>query len=373
MTSGSIRRSFYSIQPNNTGTFFSHSHFRDQHGRGLAFPIIVANRPEKTYPFYNQIKYAMDVVMMIDDYCPFATTDGRDSNPTCDAMVVYEALLNAFDSNAPVNMEICPEAANTSDVSFHVMTANGRPPNDPMFQAVPPGGWVRLRIINSASMSHSLVRFPAPVTLVAVDGDWIQPITGLRSWWVATAQRIDVIFQLNDTAAVSSSSSSDGGSSEEKDIISMCITQKTCHDGRRYDTVLGKKLAEHHAADFGAMAFGSGYDPEQGFPIIATLESSAEPLTAAQAVLVLYDSGVGAPQRKSWPLTSQLSPGWMTSKEEALLVAWTPLPQRAPDQIFTLHLSGVFVVCRISEHVMCLIFCGGDGIDTFVVTRVSLD
>jgi hypothetical protein len=330
LLAGSIRRSSYSIQPNNTGTFFSHSHFGDQHGRGLAFPVIVSNRPEKSYPFYSQLKYAMDVVMMLDDYCPYASADGRDSNPTCDAMVVYQALLNAFDPEAPVNMTQCPEAANTSDVSFFVMTANDRPPTDPVFQAVPPGTWVRLRIINSASMSHALLRFPAPVTLVAVDGDWVQPMTGLQSWWVATAQRIDVLFQLNGTAPDNDSGSDDCHSSSSS-------SYSKCHDD---DTAHSKKVADAHLADFGGMRFGASYDPLQGFPIIATLESSAEPMSAAQAVLVLYDSSVGLPQRKSWPLTSQLSPGWMTSVDEARLVAWNSLPQREPDQVFTLHLTG---------------------------------
>ena len=50
------------------------AHFALQHPRGIAFPIIVRG-PDfpPDYPFAAQLAAARDVVMMIADFCPYAT------------------------------------------------------------------------------------------------------------------------------------------------------------------------------------------------------------------------------------------------------------------------------------------------------------
>ena len=98
------------------------AHFALQHPRGIAFPIIVRG-PDfpPDYPFAAQLAAARDVVMMIADFCPYATDLGDQSNPTCDGRNVAAYLDSKFSGNATDGKaRVCVATATATDVLFLV-------------------------------------------------------------------------------------------------------------------------------------------------------------------------------------------------------------------------------------------------------------
>jgi FtsP/CotA-like multicopper oxidase with cupredoxin domain len=89
-----------------------------------------------------------------------------------------------------------------NDVQYDAFLANSRTLADPDVLRVEPGGQVRLRIINSSSMSaYHMHLGQLEGDLVAVDGIPVQPLHG-RTFPIATAQRLDVVLPIpNRTAA----------------------------------------------------------------------------------------------------------------------------------------------------------------------------
>jgi FtsP/CotA-like multicopper oxidase with cupredoxin domain len=83
-----------------------------------------------------------------------------------------------------------------NDVDFDAYLANDRTLDDPEVIRVERGGRVRLRIINGAASTNFHVDLGGlRGTVVAVDGDAVQPLTGSR-FGLAMAQRIDILVDL---------------------------------------------------------------------------------------------------------------------------------------------------------------------------------
>ena len=83
-----------------------------------------------------------------------------------------------------------------NDVKYDAFLANFRTLADPEIVKVEPGGRVKLRVINSSSMSAFHVALGAlEGELIAVDGFEIEPVRG-RTFPVAVAQRLDIRLRL---------------------------------------------------------------------------------------------------------------------------------------------------------------------------------
>lgn len=87
-------------------------------------------------------------------------------------------------------------ASDLNDFDYDAYLANDRTLADPEIVQVERGGRVRLRIVNAAAATAFTIDLGALAgTLIAVDGQPVQPVSG-RRFPLSMAQRIDVLLQL---------------------------------------------------------------------------------------------------------------------------------------------------------------------------------
>ncbi|KNC53643.1 multicopper oxidase [Thecamonas trahens ATCC 50062] len=190
----------------NTGTYFAHGHFGYQHSLGLAMPVIVKGPPPAGYPLLAALDAAEDVVVFLEDVCPYFADDPS-TNPTCtEPFEVYARLVDAWaDEAASFNYSQCMEPATGTDVLYRYQTANSRLASDPAVVEAVPGGKLRLRFIAASGMTNYRIVLPPEVRetarAVAVDGQWILPLEpgSDGEFWLAVAQRLDVLIEAPQT------------------------------------------------------------------------------------------------------------------------------------------------------------------------------
>jgi len=110
-------------------------------------------------------------------------------------MMVYDTLHSAFDPSEVESLGTCPPAATDSDVGFLEVRVNNRNLTNIITSLVPSNTILRLRIVNSASMTNFHLDFGMTGTIIAVDGHWTKPFT-TQKFWIAVAQRVDVLLQV---------------------------------------------------------------------------------------------------------------------------------------------------------------------------------
>jgi len=206
----------FNIYPQNRGSYFIHSHYGFTHGMGLSAPMIVQGPFPGDYPKRRRYAGAEEVVMFLEDFCPYAQDDPT-TNAKCNAPMEVEAVLkDGWDGEADgFDFNSCMDAGTNGDVGFRHQMANSRTLDDPLVQVVAAGSMLRVRLINSADMSNYKVVFPkglVSITLVAVDGQFVEPISietlpgneagEANGFWLAVAQRADFMVQMPETAGV---------------------------------------------------------------------------------------------------------------------------------------------------------------------------
>jgi FtsP/CotA-like multicopper oxidase with cupredoxin domain len=210
------------------GTFFVHSHSGLHYTNGVTAPLVTYAPLPPTYPNASLLNQAVDVIMVVEDFCPYNPGIGPQHNPSCfDVFTVYQSFVdhanndtadalypatinadrsvrdadlainggsppaqalpfsllqgttswaNLSKSTLPLragfNFSECKMPANESHVSFRYHLANSKIIEEAESIILQPGQLVRLRIINAASMSNYYVDFgnttlhrPAAVTL----------------------------------------------------------------------------------------------------------------------------------------------------------------------------------------------------------------
>ncbi len=107
------------------------------------------------------------------------------------------AMKKKMDMNMDMKMNMKMDMdMDLNDVEFDAYLANDRSLDDPEVVRVEPGGKVRLRIINAAASTNFFIDLgPLEGSLIAVDGQPIQPVTGSR-FEIAIAQRLDIRLGL---------------------------------------------------------------------------------------------------------------------------------------------------------------------------------
>jgi FtsP/CotA-like multicopper oxidase with cupredoxin domain len=166
------------------GTYWMHSHFGFQEQLLLAAPLIIKDGSEKSSE--------QDIILELADF----------------SFTPPEKIYADLQARQPPKMDM-PDMAmapikskpDLNDVQYDAFLANGRTLNDPEVVKVEPGGHVRLRIINSSSMSaYHIDLGELTGHLVAVDGLPVHKIHG-RSFPIAVAQRLDIELVIPKTAA----------------------------------------------------------------------------------------------------------------------------------------------------------------------------
>eukprot|EP00736_Rhodelphis_marinus_P008274 Rmarinus@m.8861 len=193
------------LRPQNEGTYFLHSHYGFHQDAGLSIPAIVEGDSPEGYPMASEIDSATDVVMFLEDFCPYAAKE-PDQNPTCtDTMAVYNTLKSTWESVQPYPMDECLGLEDTDghrDMDFRYHLVNDRTIEDAMTVRVARGEHVRFRMVSSTAFSEYKVDFGAlEVTLFAVDGQFIEPFS-TGHVYLEVGQRADVYFRAPDADVV---------------------------------------------------------------------------------------------------------------------------------------------------------------------------
>lgn len=162
-------RSFaYEFVPPDAGTFFFHPHCDTvtQLGRGLAGALIVEDPAE-------QGLFDADLVCAIKDW---------QLNP--------DGSFGAF---------ITAKGASHAGTFGNIETVNGKALAE---LAAPPGGWVRLRVLNlDASRIVVLDLDGAEGRIIATDGNPLPPVP-VKGWRLGPAMRVDIAFRMPDAPVV---------------------------------------------------------------------------------------------------------------------------------------------------------------------------
>lgn len=282
---GERRKVSFPITKNHTGSMFGHSHYGMQHIDGLSFPLIVLDFPPSDYPLALPLTNAQDVVVFLEDFCPYFRGDGPESNANCttaETASVYEKLKDVWDGEAAdFNYSKCSDPGEVADVSFRYYLANEHALDHPDIIDVLPGRYYRLRFIGATSMTNFKLDLGVlKGEAIATDGQYIHPYAS-SVFWLAVAQRLDVLVKIPDSA--------------------------------------------------------TGF-----FPIFAVSEGSLEG-EMGQTGVVLVVKGSQPPKAGFFPVVAEKAPGFMEVEQELLLSAWTPLAPRAKGQylrVFNISLTG---------------------------------
>jgi FtsP/CotA-like multicopper oxidase with cupredoxin domain len=197
LLAGATRR--YDFAP-RSGTHWMHSHIGLQEQLLLAAPMIIRTTEEVRADVQETIVLLADFTFrdpaeLLDDL-----QRGKKSHdmPGMSAGSKPTPAMPGMESmpGMPAAAQKAASAPDLNDVEYDAFLANDRTLEDPQIIAVERGGRVRLRIINGATTSAfhiDLGRLDG--TLVAVDGNAVQPILG-RRFGVAVAQRLDILVAL---------------------------------------------------------------------------------------------------------------------------------------------------------------------------------
>jgi FtsP/CotA-like multicopper oxidase with cupredoxin domain len=204
-------RDAYDFDPRPTGTHWMHSHQGLQEQRLMAAPLIVREPGE----LRDDVQ---EVVVMLHDFT-FRDPDeilaelrrvghrnghggGRGDHGRLGDMLhrimpaAMHDMMGHGDHGAMHGGMEPASQAHLHDVEFDAFLANDRTLGDPEVRRVERGGRVRLRLINAATATNLWIdtgRLGG--TLIAVDGNPIEPATGHR-FPMAIAQRLDILLEL---------------------------------------------------------------------------------------------------------------------------------------------------------------------------------
>src|SRR5882757_2542227 len=199
----------YTIPVKQHGTYWYHSHSRFQEQTGHYAPLVIEPRDK------DPVEYDRDYVIMLSDW--------TDENPETifsnlkqqsDYYNLHQRTVRTFVSDvkkqglkATVSDRLMWGRMNMNptdilDVSGATYTylLNGKPPAANWTVLFRPRERVRLRFINSSSMSIFDVRIPGlPMTVVQTDGNDVEPVT-VDEFRITIAETYDVIVQPQDAS-----------------------------------------------------------------------------------------------------------------------------------------------------------------------------
>lgn len=183
-----------------SGTHWMHSHHGLQEAQLMAAPLVVRTEADLRADM-------QEVVLMLHDFSfrppeellagltggmmDHGAMGGMSHGPTGGSMPMGGMAMPGM-----AGMSMDGMAMDLNDIDYDAYLANDRTLADPQVVAVERGGRVRLRIINAASGTAFWVDFGSlAVTVLAVDGNPVEPITGSR-FPLSMAQRLDVMVEI---------------------------------------------------------------------------------------------------------------------------------------------------------------------------------
>lgn len=194
---GETRGYDYAPRP---GTFWMHSHLPEQEIGLLAAPLILRSAEDLRTDRQEVVMFLHDFAFRSPEEVLAEVTGGMamdhgSMNHGAPAGMDHSAMGHGSMGTMGEMSGMADMAMDLNDFNFDAYLANDRTLDDPEVIAVEPGGRIRLRVINGASMTAFWVDTGTPARLVAVDGEPVQPLPGDR-FSIAPAQRLDIEINL---------------------------------------------------------------------------------------------------------------------------------------------------------------------------------
>ncbi len=186
------------------GTYWYHSHSGMQEQTGLYGPLILVPKTRESYA------YDREYVIVLSDWTdedPMTVVSNLKQQG--DYYNYHQRTLGTFIKDAKRNglgptiderlmwgqMRMTPTDIMDVTGATYTFLVNGQPPAANWTALFKPGERVRLRFINSSSMTTFDVRIPGlPLTIVQADGSDVEPIV-LDEFRIAVAETYDVIVE----------------------------------------------------------------------------------------------------------------------------------------------------------------------------------
>ena len=183
----------YAFSMARGGTYWMHAHTLQEQNL-LAAPLIVHTAEDRS-------RDEQEVVILLHDFSFTPATELlaklKGANPSNSSAMGDMSGMSSMSMSGMSGMDMSGMGtADANDIDYDAYLANDRTLADPQIIRVERGGRIRLRIINGATSTAFTIETGKPLgTLVAVDGQPIEPLTG-RTFPVAMGQRLDIMLDL---------------------------------------------------------------------------------------------------------------------------------------------------------------------------------
>jgi FtsP/CotA-like multicopper oxidase with cupredoxin domain len=185
------------------GTHWMHSHHGLQEQALMAAPLVVRSSEDTNADIQEVTILLHDFSFRDPAEILAGLTGGMAAGDGMAGMGNMKGMAGMDHSGMNMDMGTTPPdngmngmAMDLNDVQYDAFLANDRTFDDPLSVKVERNGRVRLRLINGAASSAFWIDLGALIgTLVAVDGNPVEPVSGSR-FPMTMAQRLDVIVDV---------------------------------------------------------------------------------------------------------------------------------------------------------------------------------
>ena len=178
--------------PARSGTHWMHSHHGLQEQSLLAAPLVVYTAEDEAADLQDETVLLHDFSFRSPEEILAELTGGDIGGHGMhgsDNTAMSGGMMMGGMDHGMMSMDL-------NDVAYDAFLANDRTLDDPQVIRTEPNGRVRLRLINGATSSAFWINLgDAQATVLAVDGNDVEPITGSR-FPMAAAQRLDLLIDM---------------------------------------------------------------------------------------------------------------------------------------------------------------------------------
>jgi FtsP/CotA-like multicopper oxidase with cupredoxin domain len=174
---------FYEFALKQAGTFWYHSHYGLQEQQGLGGPLIIEDPNEP-------LAYDEDLIVMLGDVIDVPVEE-----------VIPQIRQGTLKVSVNDPYTLPDSTPFPIDVPYAGYLLNGQTPSDPWSHSLRAGSRARLRLINGSGSSFFRIAIDGlPLTLIAADGDPIEPIT-VDNLVIGTSERYDALVTLPESGS----------------------------------------------------------------------------------------------------------------------------------------------------------------------------
>lgn len=192
--------------PARSGTHWMHSHHGLQEQSLLAAPLVVYTAEDENADMQDETVLLHDFSFRDPDEILSELTGGQagghDMNNMTGGEMSSGGDMSMSEGMMMGDMDHGMMSMDLNDVVYDAFLANDRTLDDPQVIRTEPDGRVRLRLINGATSSAFWINLgEAEATVLAVDGNDVEPITGNR-FPMTPAQRLDLLIDMKGKSVV---------------------------------------------------------------------------------------------------------------------------------------------------------------------------